>query len=51
MSRQELATVVLLAAGIPLSLFRLWLIWWRGECRACGRTRSACDCPLREPGL
>ncbi len=40
-------TIVLLAAGIPLCLFRMWLIWWRGQCSGCRRTRSACVCRMR----
>jgi hypothetical protein len=47
----QIVTIALLALGIPFSLFRLWLIWWRGECRECGKARSACDCLAREPGL
>jgi hypothetical protein len=51
MEEQQRVTIVLVSAGVPLGLARLWLIWWRGECRACGRTRSSCSCPIREPGL
>jgi hypothetical protein len=44
-------TVVVLAAGLPLCLFRLWLIWWRGTCSDCLHVRSACTCSGSEPGL
>jgi hypothetical protein len=51
MSAGQLTTVVLVAAGIPLSLLRLWLIWWRGTCSGCHAKRSACTCAWSEPGL
>jgi hypothetical protein len=42
---QSILVVVAAAIGIPASLFRLWWIWWQGDCHACGLRHNACTCP------
>jgi hypothetical protein len=37
--------VLLVAAGIPACLLRLWWMWWQSTCIACGLAHSACVCP------
>jgi hypothetical protein len=40
----ELA-VLMVAAGIPACLARLWWIWWQSCCDGCGHRRKVCVCP------
>jgi hypothetical protein len=41
--------IALVCIGIPASLGRLWLIWWRSLCVACGYEHRACECPPQGP--
>jgi len=39
--------IVLVSAGIPACLVRLWFIWWRSTCGGCGLEHSACVCSAK----
>jgi hypothetical protein len=41
--------IALVCLGIPASLGRLWVIWWRSLCAACGYEHRACECPPQGP--
>ena len=40
----ELA-VILVFAGIPVGLVRIWWIWWHSGCGGCGYQHNTCICP------
>jgi len=41
--------LAVVGAGIPASLFRLWLLWWSSDCLGCGLQHRACECPPDGP--
>jgi hypothetical protein len=45
----DLVVIVLVCTAIPASLGRLWFIWWRSACVACGFEHRACECPPQGP--
>jgi hypothetical protein len=41
--------IALVCTAVPASLGRLWFIWWRSACVACGFEHRACECPPQGP--
>jgi hypothetical protein len=40
----QVIVIPVLAIGLPASLLRLWLIWWKSLCDGCGLEHRACAC-------